>query len=213
VTLCRLPRTTNTPRPRRGAGSTLECLFCAYAGPRRDVRPARSVIPVAVNPVQPSPPLLHHTEHCGDIPTLLGCAGTRHHHNGHCATYESPVNGTLESAHYGGQSTNRYIATLEAAPERARDAPRRLNRSGIRQDGRQLCDTARHTSTCREIVRHACELLPPWPIKGGAVPQPWGHGTTDINHLHALRLLRDIGTCLNQYLWDLEARPPLPPRL
>jgi hypothetical protein len=21
-------------------------------------------------------------------------------------------------------------------------------------------------------VRHACKLLPPWPIKGGAVPQP-----------------------------------------
>jgi hypothetical protein len=27
-----------------------------------------------------------------------------------------------------------------------------------------------------EIVRHACKLSPPWPIKGGAVPQPQGGG-------------------------------------
>jgi hypothetical protein len=65
----------------------------------------------------------------------------------------------------------------------------------------------------REIVQHACKLLPPWPIKGGAVPRPRGHGTTDSDHPHALRLPHDIGTCLNQYLWDLEARPPLPPCL
>jgi hypothetical protein len=62
-------------------------------------------------------------------------------------------------------------------------------------------------------VRHACKLLPPWPIKGAAVSQPRGEGTTDNNHSHALRLLHDIGTRLNQYPWDLEARPPLPPRL
>jgi hypothetical protein len=48
-------------------------------------------------------------------------------------------------------------------------------------------------------VRHACKLLPPWPIKGAAVSQPRGEGTTDNNHSHALRLLHDIGTCLNQY--------------
>jgi hypothetical protein len=81
-----------------------------------------------------------------------------------------PVNDTLEPAHYSGRMTNRYAATLEAAPVRAQDAPRRLNRSRIRRDGRQLRGTARHTSTRRGIVRHACKLLPPWPIKGGAVP-------------------------------------------
>jgi hypothetical protein len=84
------PRTANTPRPRRGAGDTLEYLLRAYTGPRRDVRPAGSVIPVAVDPVRPSPPLPHHARHCGDTPTLLGRTGTRHHHNGHCATYGLP---------------------------------------------------------------------------------------------------------------------------
>jgi hypothetical protein len=111
----------------------------------------------------------------------------------------------------GGRTTNRYATTLEAAPVRAQDAPRRLDWSRIRQDSRQLCGTAHHASTCRKIVRHACKLLPPWPIKGGAVPRPLG--TMDSNHPHALRLHHDIGTCLNQYLWYLEARPPLPPRL
>jgi hypothetical protein len=153
-----------------GDGSTLECLSFAYAGPCRDARPAGSVIPVAVNPVRPCLPLPHQARHCGNISALLGHAGTRRLHNSHCASYGSPVNCTLESAHYGGQSTNRYTATLEAAPVRAQDAPRRLNRSGIRQDGRQLHGTARHTPTRREIVRHACKLLPPWPIKGGAAP-------------------------------------------
>jgi hypothetical protein len=180
-----------------GASSTLECPFCAYAGPHCGVRPTGSVIPIAVNPVRPSPPLPHHAGHCDDIPTLLGRAGTRRRHNGHCATYGPLVNGTLESAHYGGQSTKHYTATLEAAPVQAQDPPQRLNRSRIRQDGRQLCGTALHASTRRNTVRHACKLLPPWPIKGGAVPQPRGHGTTDSNQSHALRLLHDIGTCLN----------------
>jgi hypothetical protein len=149
------------PRPRRGAGGTLEYLLRAYTGPRRDVRPARSVIPVAVSPVQPSPPLPRHAGHCGDIPALLGCAGTRHRHNGHCATYGLPVNGILELAHHGSQSTNRYAAALKAAPVRTQDAPRRLNRSRIRQDGRQLRGTVRHTRTHRGIVQHACKMLPP----------------------------------------------------
>jgi hypothetical protein len=83
-----------------------------------------------------------------------------------------PGNDTLEPAHHGGWSTNRYTATLEAAPVRAQDTPRCLNGSGIRQDGRQLRSIVRHTATRTEIVRHACKLLPPWLIKGGATPQP-----------------------------------------
>jgi hypothetical protein len=142
------------------------------------------VIPVAVNPVRPSSPLLHHVGHCDDIPMLLGRNETsprrplRH--------LRPPVNGTLESAHYGGRTTNRCATTLEAAHVRAQDAPRCLNRSRIHQDGRQLHGTARHAATRREIMWHACKLLPLWPIKGGVVPQPRGEGTTDSNHSHAL---------------------------
>jgi hypothetical protein len=141
-----------------GADDTIEYLLRAYAGPRRDVRPAGSVIPVAVSPVRPCPPLPHHARRCGNIPALLGRTGTRHRHNSHCATYGLPVNGTLELAHHGGQSTNYYAASLETAPVRAQDAPRHLNGSRIRQDGRQLLSTVHHTATCIEIVQRACKL-------------------------------------------------------
>jgi hypothetical protein len=201
------------PSPRRGADSTLECLFYGHAGPRRDVRPAGSVIPVAVNPVRPSPPLPHHAGHYDDIPTLLERAGTRHRHDCHYAAYGSPVNGTLESAH--GRRPNdqplRRHPRDRSCMSTGRTTTPRLGR--IRQDGRQFRGTARHGSTRTKIVRHTCKLLPPWPIKGGAVLQPRGHGTTGSDHPHALRLHHDIGTCLNQYLWDMEAWPPLPPRL
>jgi hypothetical protein len=168
------PRTANAPSPRRGADGTLECLFRDYAGPCRDVRPVGAVIPVAVNPVRPYPPLPHHAGHYGDIPMLLECMGTRRRNDCHRAAYGPPVDGTLKSVCGDGRTTNHYTATLVTAPVRAQDAPRRLGWSRIRQDGRQLHDTARHASTRRKIVRHTCKLLPPWPIKGGAVPQLQG---------------------------------------
>jgi hypothetical protein len=171
-------RTAHTSRPRRGVGGTLGYFLCAYAGPRRDVRPAGSVIPVAVSPVQPSPPLPHHTGHCGNIPVLLGRTGTRHHHNGHCATYGSRQQHPRTGPPWR-QSTNCYTTALEVAPVRAHDAPRRLNRSGIRQDGRQLRSTVRHTSTRREIVQRACKLLHPWPIKRGVPPSRRGQTRDD----------------------------------
>jgi hypothetical protein len=103
--------------------------------------------------------------------------GTRRRHDGHCTTYGLPVNGTLESAHHGSQSTNYCAEALEAVPVRAQGAPQRLNGSGIRQDGRQLHSTIRHTVTRIEIVQRACKLLSHWPIKGGATPQPQGTDT------------------------------------
>jgi hypothetical protein len=71
-----------------------------------------------------------------------------------------------------------------------------------------LCAIPPHIA---RTVRHACKLPPPWPIKGGTVL--WPQGDDREHSLHALCLHHDIGTCLNQYLWDLEARLPLPPRL
>jgi hypothetical protein len=154
---------------RRALKGEPEYLLRAYTGPRRDVRPVGSAIPVAVSPVRPSPPLPHHAGRCGDIPALLGRAGTRHRHNGHCATYDSRQRHPRTSPPRR-QSTNYYVAALEAAPVRAQDAPRRLNKSGICQDGRQLRSTVRHSATRVEIVQRTCKLLPPWPIKGGATP-------------------------------------------
>jgi hypothetical protein len=174
VTLCRLPRTANAPSPRRGAGRTLKYLFRDYTGPHRDVRPAGSVIPVAVNPVRPSLPLQRHAGHCDDIPDAVGVREDKTSPRPPLSHVRAPVNGTLESARYGGRTTNHYAAPLETAPVRAQDASRCHDWNEIRQDDRQLHGTARHASTRRRIVRHACKSPSPWPIKGRAIPQPQG---------------------------------------
>jgi hypothetical protein len=152
--------------------------------------------------VRPSPPLPHHTKRCGDIPVLLGRTGTRLRHNGHCTTYGLPVNGTLELAHHGGRSANYYAEALEAAPVRAQDAPRRLNGSGIRQDGRQLHSTVRHTVTRIEIVQRACKFLSPWPRKGGAAPSRGGQTGDDEQQTFAR-------SPPSPRYWHLPQSPPL----
>jgi hypothetical protein len=124
--------------------------------------------------------LCSHLRHCHATPSTVMtsrcCWNARRQDIATTATVSRtpPVDSTLESAHGNGRTTNHCAATLETAPVRAQDAPRRLNRSRIRQDDHQLHGTARHASIRRRIVRHACKLPPPWPIKGGVVPQPQG---------------------------------------
>jgi hypothetical protein len=163
--------------------------------------------------VRPSPPLLRHAAHCYNCFDAIEHAGTGRLHACHCTSY-GPLS-TAPSSPLEDAPVNHYASTLEVAPVQAQDTPRRRNWSKIRQDGRQLCGTVRHTATRREIVWHACKSPPPWPIKGRRSPsrRGIGHGTTVSSHSHALHLPHDIGTRLNQTLWDLEATPLLPPRL
>jgi hypothetical protein len=58
---------------------------------------------------------------------LLEHAGTRRRHDCHCAAYGPPVDGTLESGHGDGRTTNHYTATHETTLVRAQDALRRLD--------------------------------------------------------------------------------------
>jgi hypothetical protein len=135
---------------------------------------------------RPSPSLsvlCGHPHHCSATPgttmtspTLLECTGTGHRRACHCASYGPPLTAPSNRPAGGGRTANLYATTLKVVPVWAQDMPQRPNRSGIRQDGRQLRGTARHASTRRRIVRHTCKLLPPWPIKGEAVPQPQGTG-------------------------------------
>jgi hypothetical protein len=147
--------------------------------------------PSLSSPVRPSPPLRRHCNATSSTavtsPTLLRCTRTGHC-NDRCRASFGPPSTPPSSRPAGGDRTsNLYTTTLEAAPVRAQDSPRRPNRSKICRDDRQLRGTARHAFTRRRIVRHAYELLSPWPIKGGAVPQPQGGTETDV-HLHAFRL-------------------------
>jgi hypothetical protein len=135
----------------------------------------RSAIPVAVNPVRPSPPLLRHTAHCYNCSDAIEHAVTGRHHACYCTSYGSLS--TAPSSPPKDAPVNHHASTLEVAPVRAQDTPRCRDWSKIRQDGRQLYGTVRHTATRVETVRHACNLLPPWPIKEGAAPQPQGTDT------------------------------------
>jgi hypothetical protein len=125
--------------------------------------------------------LCGHPCHCSTTPgtattspTLLERTGTGRCHTCHCASYEPPLAVPSSRPAGSGRTTNLYTTTLKAAPVRAEDTPRCPNRSKIRQDGHQLRGTARHASTRRRIVWHACKLLSPWLIKERATPSRGG---------------------------------------
>jgi hypothetical protein len=150
------PRTANAPSPRRGFGGTLKCLqgHAVTSGWRERSSPSLSTLC--------GPP-----RHCratqSSVTTSRCCwsAGDKASPRLPLYRVRAPLGGTLESARGGGRTTNHYAVTLETAPVRAQDAPGRLDRSRICQDGRQLRGTTSHTSIRREIVRHTCKLLPP----------------------------------------------------
>jgi hypothetical protein len=167
--------------------------------------------PCCCNPVRLSPPLLRHAVHCYNYYDVVERTGTGRRHACYYTSHGS--SSTAPSSPPEDALVNHHASTLEVAPIQAQDAPRRRDWSKIRQDGRQLHGTVRHTTTRSEIVQYACKSPSPWPIKGRRSPSPQGHGTTDRDHLHALHLPHDIGTRPNHNPWDLEATPPLPPCL
>jgi hypothetical protein len=124
--------------PQRGD----ERLLHARTGLRRDVRPVgghlRRHRPCATIPATASP-----------SPTLWERAATGRRHAGYCASY-GLTSTAPSSPHAGGHWTgDLHVATLEAAPGRAQDAPWRPARSKIHQDGRLLRGAIRHSSTRR----------------------------------------------------------------
>jgi hypothetical protein len=122
-----------------------------------------------------------HPRHCNATPgtvttslTLLKRTGMGRRHDRHCTSYGLPLTPPSSRPADDGRTVNHCATTLEIAPIRAQDSPRRPSGSEIRQDNRQLRGTARHAFTRRRIGRHVCKLLSPWPIKGGAIPQLQG---------------------------------------
>jgi hypothetical protein len=147
--------------PRRGAGGTLKCFSCVYTRLRRDVGPVGAVIPVAVSPVRPSPSLQHHAAHCNDIPDTVGAHGDGTSPSLPLCLVRTPVDGTLEPARRrrpDSRPLHRHPRSHSCLGTGRATTPRL---DEIRQDGRQLRRSARHASTRRRIVRHACKLLPP----------------------------------------------------
>jgi hypothetical protein len=162
---------------RRNPRGGVKYFFHVYTGQHRDVRPAGTVFFVAISPARPSPPLQCHSGHFNTIPDAVKAHGDRTSPRLLLCLVRPPVNGSLEPARRRRPNKQPLRHHPRSRSCRAQDSPQRPNRSKICQDGRQLRGSARHASTRRKIVRHACKLLSPWPIKGGAVPQPQGTDT------------------------------------
>jgi hypothetical protein len=150
-------------------------LLHARTGLRRDVRPARPVTSVAIGPVRPSPPSQHHPGHCITTSNTVGGRGDKTPpHRLLCAQWP-PISRTLEA--------NVRTTTKREAPTPPPSKPF-LDRYRARLDAPPEARFARTTvySTAlyaipphvAKTMRHDYKLPPPWPIKGGVVPQPQG---------------------------------------
>jgi hypothetical protein len=80
--------------PRRGNKYSFLCLHRTTHG----VRPAETIISVAINPVRPSLPLQHHSRHCSAILDTVKAHGDRTSPHPLLCLVRPPVNDTLESA-------------------------------------------------------------------------------------------------------------------
>jgi hypothetical protein len=122
--------------------------------------------------VRPPPPLQHHAGHCDDILGAVGVHGDKTSPRPPLCHVRAPVDGTLEVGPW--TAAGRSTTTSPPSKPLLCGHKTRHDWNEIRQDGRQLHGTARHASTHRRIVRHACKSPSPWPIKGRAIPQPQG---------------------------------------
>jgi hypothetical protein len=80
-------------------------------------------------------------------PTLREYRTTRHRHTCYCAPYDLSSTAPPSQCTDDDQGRSSHTATLEAAPGRIQGTPRRSAGSKIRQDGRQLYNTAHHAAT------------------------------------------------------------------
>jgi hypothetical protein len=168
----------------------------------------------------PSPSALcGHPNRCAAIsstatpsPSLWEPWTTRHCHPLHCAPFGLPL-ATPSSRHMDGDSSGR---SPQSHPHSRFWASTGLATthvgSKIRQDDQQLHNTVHHTAIrslglCGTIVNHL-----PLAYKNRS-RSPGCKRRTDSGTLAFFRLHHDIGTSPQSNLRDLQAPPPLPPRL
>jgi hypothetical protein len=119
----------------------------------------------------PSPSALcDHPGHCTTMPDAVEHAATGHHHDSHCASY-----GLMSAAPSNPHADGPRTSNLYAAPSKPLLGTQRTHRDAPPEAGFDRTTVysvalyAMHLHV-GEIVWHTCKLLPPWPIKGGAVP-------------------------------------------
>jgi hypothetical protein len=121
----------------------------------------------------------HHPGHFITIPGTLGTCGDRTPPRQLLCLVRPHVSGTLEPS--------QRVATEQATPTLPPSKPlldEHMTRCDAPPDARfartAVYSTMLYTMALHvdEIVRHACKLLPPWPIKGGGRPPAAGGGRT-----------------------------------
>jgi hypothetical protein len=213
---CPLPYGLHIAPSKKDSG-TLERGTDAYPTPALDN--AMTLDQKSVSP--PSPPALcGHPRHCVTIPgtaapspTLWEPGTTRHRHDRRCASTGLPSAAPSSQCTDGNQTGSSHTATLEAAPERVQGSPRRP--TGARFVRTTINSTVLYTippyaslELCDTIVNRL-----PLAYKRRRRSPSRGRGRTDSGTLARFRLHHDIGTSPQSNLRDLEASPPLPPRL
>jgi hypothetical protein len=154
----------NAPRPRRGAGRTLEPSSRYFAESNCDVRPAGA----------PSPSLsvlCGHPRPCRATPCTATTTPTLLSTRGRDAAAPAAAPRTELRQRLPQARLKAPRSTTTPPPSKPplfkhRTRHNAINRSMVRQDDRQLHGIVRHTTTRSEIVRHACTSPSPWPIKG-----------------------------------------------
>jgi hypothetical protein len=153
--------------PRRGDGR----LCHACPGLRRDVRPAGPVTSIAVDPMRPSPLSQHHPGHWIAIPYAVG---VRHDKTlprqllcALCPPRLPHPRVSVWTTTPRKTSTPPPSKPLLGGHRACHDAPPEARFARTTVHSVALCAIPPHVT---RIVRHACKLPPPWPIKGGAVP-------------------------------------------
>jgi hypothetical protein len=160
--------------PSKKDGGTLEGKTHDYSSPARD-----GVVMSGQwerSPLSPSA-LCNHPRHrdvipatASPYPTLWNNAATGHRHASHCVLY-GLMSTTPSSPHADGPRMSNLYATpskpLLDAHRTRHDAPPEAGFARTAVYSMALYAMPPHVA---RTVRHACKLLPPWPIKGGAVP-------------------------------------------
>jgi hypothetical protein len=157
--------------PRRGDRRLLH----ARTRLRRDIRLARPDTSIAIGPVRPSPPSQHHPGHCITISNTVGGRGNKTPPRQLLCAQRPLISRTLEA---NVRTTTKREASMPPHSKPFLDSYSALH--DVPPEAR-FARTAFYSTALYGIpphvaktVRHDCQLLPPWPIKGVAVPQPQG---------------------------------------
>jgi hypothetical protein len=134
--------------PSKEDGRTLERGTTTCPAPARDGAVTSGQQSAA--PLSP-PALCGHPRHCAAIPGAAASSlalweprSMGYHHVGRCAAFGLPTAEPSNRCTDGNQTRNSHAATLEAAPGRARDSPRRPPEARfVRQPS-----TPRHCAPC-----------------------------------------------------------------